>query len=65
MRRNEWSRRTLLGMLACLAIAAWAVPEAGAKELRVYHIGNRRIWGLTARILQNLMVRLGLEPEED
>ena len=31
--------------------------------LLVYHIGNRQIWGLTARILQNLLVRLGLEPE--
>ena len=30
--------------------------------LLVYHIGNRQIWGLTARILQNLLVRLGLEP---
>jgi 8-oxo-dGTP pyrophosphatase MutT (NUDIX family) len=29
----------------------------------VYHIGNRQIWGLTARILQNLLVRLGLEPD--
>jgi 8-oxo-dGTP pyrophosphatase MutT (NUDIX family) len=35
------------------------------RNLRIYHIGNRRIWGLTARILQNLMVRLGLEPEEE
>jgi 8-oxo-dGTP pyrophosphatase MutT (NUDIX family) len=34
-------------------------------SLRVYHIGNRRIWGLTARILQNLMLRLGLEPDEE
>ena len=31
--------------------------------LLVYHIGNRQIWGLTARILQNLLVRLGLESE--
>jgi 8-oxo-dGTP pyrophosphatase MutT (NUDIX family) len=31
--------------------------------LLVYHIGNRQIWGLTARILQNLLVRLGLEAE--
>ena len=31
--------------------------------LLVYHIGNRQIWGLTARILQNLLVRLGLEPD--
>ena len=29
----------------------------------VYHIGNRQIWGLTARILQNLLVRLGLESD--
>lgn len=35
------------------------------RSLRVYHIGNRRIWGLTARILQNLMIRLGLEPDEE
>ena len=35
------------------------------RHLRVYHIANRRIWGLTARILQNLMIRLGLEPEEE
>ncbi|MEA2564601.1 MAG: hypothetical protein QOH06_6105 [Acidobacteriota bacterium] len=33
--------------------------------LLVYHIGNRQIWGLTARILQNLLVRLGLEPEAE
>jgi 8-oxo-dGTP pyrophosphatase MutT (NUDIX family) len=31
--------------------------------LLVYHIGNRQIWGLTARILQNLLVRLGLESD--
>lgn len=35
------------------------------RTLRIYHVGNRRIWGLTARILQNLMVRLGLEPAEE
>lgn len=29
--------------------------------LRIYHVGNRRVWGLTARILSNLLVRLGLE----
>ena len=34
------------------------------KPLRVYHVGNRRVWGLTARILQGLLVRLGLEGEE-
>ncbi|HWM93936.1 MAG TPA: CoA pyrophosphatase [Thermoanaerobaculia bacterium] len=31
--------------------------------LLVYHLGNRQIWGLTARILQNLLVRLGMEAE--
>jgi 8-oxo-dGTP pyrophosphatase MutT (NUDIX family) len=35
------------------------------REIRVYHVGKRQIWGLTARILQNLLVRLGLEPEEE
>jgi 8-oxo-dGTP pyrophosphatase MutT (NUDIX family) len=32
------------------------------RSLRIYHVGARQIWGLTARILQNLLVRLGLEP---
>ena len=41
-----------------------AVKINGVERLlRIYHIGNRQIWGLTARILQNLLVRLGLEPE--
>lgn len=31
------------------------------RALRIYHVGNRQVWGLTARILQNLLVRLGLE----
>jgi len=35
------------------------------RMLRVYHVGGRQIWGLTARILQNLLVRLGLEAEEE
>ncbi|MEM7353980.1 MAG: CoA pyrophosphatase [Acidobacteriota bacterium] len=32
------------------------------RVLRIYHVGSRQIWGLTARILQNLLQRLGLEP---
>ena len=35
-----------------------------ARNLRIYHVGGRQIWGLTARILQNLLARLGLESEE-
>lgn len=35
------------------------------RMLRIYHIGSRQIWGLTARILQNLLIRLGLESEEE
>ncbi len=31
------------------------------RTLRIYHIGSRQIWGLTARILQNLLLRLGME----
>ncbi len=34
------------------------------RELRIYHVGNRQIWGLTARILQNLQARLGLDGGE-
>ncbi|HVF59226.1 MAG TPA: CoA pyrophosphatase [Thermoanaerobaculia bacterium] len=35
------------------------------RQLRIYHIGNRQVWGLTARVLQNLLARLGLETPED
>ena len=30
------------------------------RTLRIYHVGRHLIWGLTARILQNLLERLGL-----
>lgn len=35
------------------------------RDIRIYHVGGRQIWGLTARILQNLLVRLGLESGEE
>ena len=35
------------------------------RSLRIYHVGRRQVWGLTARILQNLLRRLGLEADED
>jgi 8-oxo-dGTP pyrophosphatase MutT (NUDIX family) len=28
------------------------------RQIRIYHLGGRQIWGLTARILQNLVERL-------
>ncbi len=32
-----------------------------ARDLRVYHVaGGRQVWGLTARLIQNLLERLGL-----
>ena len=31
------------------------------RMIRVYHLGQRQVWGLTARILQNLMLRLGFD----
>lgn len=31
-------------------------------EVRIYHVGRHAVWGLTARIIQNLMLRLGIEP---
>jgi 8-oxo-dGTP pyrophosphatase MutT (NUDIX family) len=30
--------------------------------IRVYHVGRHPVWGLTARIIQNLLRRLGVEP---
>jgi 8-oxo-dGTP pyrophosphatase MutT (NUDIX family) len=33
-------------------------------NLLIYHVGNRQVWGLTARILQMLLIRLGLESGE-
>lgn len=35
------------------------------RQLLVYHIGGRQVWGLTARIVQMLLVRLGLEPSPE
>jgi 8-oxo-dGTP pyrophosphatase MutT (NUDIX family) len=35
------------------------------RTLRIYHVGRHKVWGLTARILQNLLSRLGLEGDED
>jgi 8-oxo-dGTP pyrophosphatase MutT (NUDIX family) len=32
------------------------------RAFRIYHIGGRQVWGLTARIVHNLMARLGVEP---
>lgn len=58
-----------------LPVSAFANPKLveerevlinGVKRLLlIYHIGNRQVWGLTARILQNLLVRLGLEAGEE
>jgi 8-oxo-dGTP pyrophosphatase MutT (NUDIX family) len=55
-----------------LPIRAFANPTAvedrtvlldGVERLlRIYHVGSRQVWGLTAVILQNLLQRLGLEP---
>lgn len=37
------------------------------RRLRIYHVDGRQVWGLTARVLQNLMIRLGLDsgPEDE
>jgi 8-oxo-dGTP pyrophosphatase MutT (NUDIX family) len=34
------------------------------RQLRIYHVGRHQIWGLTARVLQNLLDRLGLGGDE-
>ncbi len=42
------------------------VVEIDGKKLmlRLYHVAGRTVWGLTARIVQMLLVRLGMETEE-
>ncbi len=35
------------------------------RMLRLYHVGRHLIWGVTARILQNLLERLGLPTQID
>lgn len=35
------------------------------RDILIYHVAGRQIWGLTARVLQSLLVRLGLEPSEE
>ncbi len=32
------------------------------RSLRIYHVGRHQVWGLTARIVQNLLERLELAP---
>lgn len=41
------------------------VIDGRERGIRVYHVGNRRIWGLTANIIRNLLVRLGMEMVEE
>ena len=58
--------------IAGLALGSAAAPRAPAfglitvdgeeRWLRFYHVGSRQVWGLTARIVQNLLERLGLGP---
>lgn len=38
------------------------VLDGRERTFRIYHIGGRQVWGLTARIVHNLMARLGVEP---
>ena len=39
--------------------------DGRVRMLRIYHVGRHQVWGLTARILQNLLQRLGLEAVEE
>jgi 8-oxo-dGTP pyrophosphatase MutT (NUDIX family) len=40
------------------------VVDGTERQIRVYHVGSRRVWGVTAQILRNLLTRLGLETTE-
>ncbi len=39
--------------------------EGEERDLRIYHVGGRIVWGLTARIVLNLLQRVGLEEGKD
>ena len=41
------------------------VYDGVRRSLRVYHVGGRQIWGMTARILHDLLARLGMESPDD
>ena len=43
----------------------WVRIDGVERLIRVYHIGKRQVWGLTARIVQNLLQRLGFELTEE
>lgn len=56
-------------------ISAFANPRAiedrvvsidgSERMIRVYHVGSRHVWGLTAYVLQSLLQRLGMAPVEE
>ncbi len=52
----------LLGFTDYRMVEDRLVKINGVERLiRIYHVGSRQVWGLTARILQNLLSRLGFE----
>jgi 8-oxo-dGTP pyrophosphatase MutT (NUDIX family) len=58
---SELFRLPLLALTQPRAVEERPVRINGReRRLRVYHVGNRRVWGLTALILENLLHRLGL-----
>jgi 8-oxo-dGTP pyrophosphatase MutT (NUDIX family) len=38
------------------------VVNGRRRTIRIYHVGRHLIWGLTARVIENLLLRLGLTP---
>ena len=56
--------------LSACANPQWVEERAvtvnqGERWVRIYHVGRHQIWGLTARVLENLVSRLGLsQPAE-
>jgi len=70
--RTRINRREIAELLP-IPVRAFANPQLveermvrldGREHLtRIYHVAGRQVWGLTARIVYNLLVRLGLEPD--
>jgi ADP-ribose pyrophosphatase YjhB (NUDIX family) len=73
--RGEPADRAAVERVVALPLSALAQPrlmerrpvEVGgqAAEIVILHVGKRRIWGVTAEVVLNLLRRLGMTPPEE
>jgi 8-oxo-dGTP pyrophosphatase MutT (NUDIX family) len=71
LKRNE----SEIAQLIPLPLSAFTNPQliedrnlvinGAERRLRIYHLGRHQVWGLTASVLKNFLIRLGLEPQDE